>query len=432
MHSDEDAARRRLARRLEELMSRHGYSRQSLADATGFKRPQVSGAIAGRIVPSPNLIKALDRELRAGGELISLWKDAKLEELRKELDTELPGPRARRGVETDRREVVELGALAVAAGLAGEVSRRIAGGDPDPLTLDELDERLDQIGAAYTTTPHAVLTPLIVGGWRDVERLLDGRLSSRVRGRLTLVAGLYAFYGGRLAFNVGDDAAARRFASLAELYARDVGDPLLTGSVATLQTSIAYYTGRHTAAADIAAQARIGAHPYLRARLAAYEARARAAAGQHDQARQALRDMQDAVWLGEPQPGTEPFGEELTHTFVAVVSGRLGDGETAEPHARRALTILEAAGGGYEDIGGTYNALAQALLRRSQPDPEQAADAASRALAALEGRPTRTVIQRSGQIWQELGARWEGQRAVVELGERLQAHRRALPAGSSA
>ncbi|OHV27447.1 DNA-binding protein [Parafrankia soli] len=431
MHSGEDSARGRFTRRLGELMERQGHNRTSLAVATKFKRPQISEAVAGKQVPSANLIKALDRVLNAGGELISMWKEVRLEGLRQDLDTELPGGRATKGAETDRREVVELGALAVAAGLAGEVSRRIAGGDPDPLTLDELDERLDQIGTAYTSTPHAVLTPLIVGGWRDVERLLDGRLSGRVRGRLTLVAGQYAFYAGRLAFNVGDDAAARRFASLAELYARDVADPLLSGSVATLQTSIAYYTGRHTAAADIAAQARHGAHPYLRARLAAYEARARAAAGQHEQARQSLRDMQDAVWLGEPMVGTEPFGEELVHTFVAVVSGRLGDGELAEPHARRSLTILKATGGGYEDIGGTYNALAQAFLRRARPDPEQAADAASAALSVLEGRPTRTVIQRSGQIWQELGARWEGQRAVAELGERLQAHRRALPAGSS-
>lgn len=431
MHSDEDMdARGRLTRRLGELMEHRGHSRQSLADATGYKRPQISEAIAGKQIPSANLIRSLDRVLSAGGELISMWKEAKLEDLARSLDEELPGiPRARGGDATDRREVVELGVLTAAAGLAGEVSRRMARGDPDPLTLDELDERLDQIGASYTTTPHATLAPLIIGGWQDTERQLDSRLSSRVRVRLTLAAGQFAFYGGRLAFNLGDDAAARRFASLAELYARDVDDPLLTGSVATLQTSIAYYTGRHTSAADIAAQARVGSHPYLRARLAAYEARARAAAGQHDQARQALRDMQEAVWVGEPMVGTEPFGEELMHTFVAVVSGRLGDGAQAEPHARRALAILQATGGGYEDIGGTYNALAQALLRRRDPDPEQAADAASAALAVLEGRPTRTVIQRSGQIWQELGARWEGQRAVVELGDRLQTHRRALPAG---
>lgn len=443
MHADDvETLKQELATRFRQLQDEHGLTGVEIGDRTLHDRRNVSTLRNAGRTPARHVLQAYDEVFGSGSELTDLG-----DRIRAATQAEkLRGLTARAGVaggqertrnddhaeeaETDRREFVELGVLTVAAGVAAEVSRRVAGADPDPLTLDELDERLDQIGASYTTAPHTALTPLIVGGWRDSERLLDSRLSGRVRNRVTLMAGLFAFYGGRLAFNLGDDGSARRFASLAELYARDANDPLLTGSVASLQTSIAYYTGRHTAAAEIAAQARAGAHPYLRARLAAYEARARAAAGQHDQARQALRDMQESVWAGESQPGTEPFGEELVHTFVAVVSGRLGDGEIAEPHARRSLTILQATGGGYEDIGGTYNALAQSYLRRARPDPEQAADAASRALAALEGRPTRTVIQRSGQIWQELGARWEGQRAVVELGERLQAHRRALPAGS--
>jgi transcriptional regulator with XRE-family HTH domain len=439
VHADAvDALRQRLAARFRELQDDHGLSGKQIEARTRYDRKNVSQVRNGGRLPARHVLQAFDELFGCGTELTDLGDRIRAADQAERLRglsarASVPAEDAQRSSASggaDRREFVELGALTVAAGLAAEVSRRVASADPDPLTLDELDERLDQIGSSYTSTPHATLTPLIVTGWRDAERLLDSRLSARVRTRVTTMAGLFSFYGGRLAFNLGDDAAARRFASLAELYARDVNDPLLIGSVATLKTSIAYYTGRHSAAAEIAGQARIGAHPYLRARLAAYEARARAAAGQHDQARQALRDMQDSVWLGEPMVGTEPFGEELIHCFLAVVSGRLGDGEYAEPHARRSLAILQSAGGGYEDIGGTYNALAQAFLRRTQPDPEQAADAASRALAVLDGRPTRTVIQRSGQIWQELGARWDGQRAVVELGERLAAHRRALPAGT--
>ncbi|MCK9876621.1 DNA-binding protein [Frankia sp. Ag45/Mut15] len=440
MHADPvDDLRQRLAARFRELQRAHGLSGKQIEARTHYDRKNVSAVRNSGRLPARHVLAAYDDLFGCGSELTDLGdriRAADQAERLRGLSARAAGPNTPTPPEAeaagaDRREFVEFGALTIAAGLAGEVSRRVASADPDPLTLDELDERLDQIGASYTSSPHAALTPLIVGGWRDAERLLERRLSARVRTRVTTMAGLFAFYGGRLAFNLGDDTAARRFASLAELYSRDVDDPLLSGSVATLKTSIAYYTGRHSAAADIAGQARAGAHPYLRARLAAYEARARAAAGQHDQARQALRDMQDTVWLGEPMVGTETFGEELIHCFLAVVSGRLGDGEHAEPHAHRSLAILQATGGGYEDIGGTYNALAQAFLRRARPDPEQAADAASRALAVLDGRPTRTVIQRSGQIWQELGARWENQRAVLDLGEQLQAHRRALPAGSS-
>ncbi|WP_261565303.1 DNA-binding protein [Frankia gtarii] len=440
---DVEGLKQQLAARFRQLQERHDLSGVQLEARTRYDRKNASAIRNNGRLPARHVLQAYDDVFGTAGELTGLGdriraadQALRLGELRARAeagggqDQDGPAREAEEETTTDRREFVQAGALTVAAGIAAEVSRRVASADPDPLTLDELDERLDDIGSRYTTMPHSTLTPLVLGGWRDAERLLDSRLSARVRARVTVMAGLFSFTAGRLAFNLGDDAAARRFASLAELYARDVDDPLLSGSVATLKTSIAYYTGRHTAAADIAGQARAGAHPYLRARLAAYEARARAAAGQHEQARQALRDMQDTVWLGEPMVGTEPFGEEMIHTFVAVVSGRLGDGELAEPHARRSLAILQATDGGYEDIGGTYNALAQAFLRRRRPDPEQAADAASHALAALEGRPTRTVIQRTGQLWQELGARWEGQRAVVELGERLQVHRQALPAGS--
>ncbi|WP_374690133.1 helix-turn-helix domain-containing protein, partial [Frankia sp. AvcI1] len=268
---DVEGLKQQLAARFRQLQDRHGLSGVQLEARTRYDRKNASAIRNAGRLPARHVLQAYDDVFGTGDELTGLGdriraadQALRLGELRARAEAnggqDQDGP-AREAEETttDRREFVQAGALTVAAGIAAEVSRRVSSADPDPLTLDELDERLDDIGSRYTAMPHATLTPLVLGGWRDAERLLDSRLSARVRTRVTVMAGLFSFTAGRLAFNLGDDAAARRFASLAELYARDVDDPLLSGSVATLKTSIAYYTGRHTAAADIAGQARAGA-----------------------------------------------------------------------------------------------------------------------------------------------------------------------------
>ncbi|WP_131785264.1 DNA-binding protein [Protofrankia symbiont of Coriaria ruscifolia] len=387
----------------------------------------MSQAESGRDVPSENLVAALERALDGAGELRTLREQARREQQAHRYG--LPDPRE--VTDTDRREFVQSGALAAAAGMAAEVSRLIASADPDPLTLEEMEVDVDRIAATYMTTPHEVLTPRVLDGWRGAETALAGRVSLASRKRVTVLAGQYSYYLARLAFNTGDDVAARRFAVLASQYADDVGDPLLTGSVAGLRSSIAYYGGRFHMAAGLAAQARRSAHPYMRARLAAYEARARAATGDVDGARAALAAMTDAVFDSAPMFGEPPFDVEAVAGFTAVVAGRLGDGERAEAHARQSIAILETRNGYPEDYGNTLAALSVALLLRPRPEPEEAAAVAMRALDVVATFPTRTVVQRARDL-SGLFAEHRELPPVVDFRERLatEAPRLMLTAGT--
>ncbi|WP_261574429.1 helix-turn-helix domain-containing protein [Frankia gtarii] len=220
---DVEGLKQQLAARFRQLQERHDLSGVQLEARTRYDRKNASAIRNSGRLPARHVLQAYDDVFGTAGELTGLGdriraadQALRLGELRARAeagggqDQDGPAREAEEETTTDRREFVQAGALTVAAGIAAEVSRRVASADPDPLTLDELD-----------------------------ERLLDSRLSARVRTRVTVMAGLFSFTAGWLAFNLGDDAAARRFASLAELYARDVDDPLLSGSVATLKTSIA-------------------------------------------------------------------------------------------------------------------------------------------------------------------------------------------------
>ncbi|MBL7494868.1 XRE family transcriptional regulator [Frankia sp. CNm7] len=350
-------------------------------------------------------------------------------------------PTAEEASPTDRRHALRLLALGPAA---AELSHRIARADPDPLTLDQYEADLHHVADTYRTTPHATLAATVGTNWQTVEGVLDARVSPRVRGRMTLLAGNFAFYLGTLAFDLADDRSARSFFHVAAQHADEARDllpattaiwsdvALLAGSVAAMRSSLAYFTGAHAQAADIAAAARHGAHPFTRPILAGCEARAAALSGRPEDARAALTDLQEHVWQGGILPGPNPGDAGFANGFLAVTLAHLGDGHRAEQHARIGLDAEIAAGPGhYVQIGGTYNSLCRAYLRRTDPDPEQAADAATRALTILDGRPTRSVIQQAAQMWQEMDARWPELPAVRELGEIVTASRRALPAAQA-
>jgi hypothetical protein len=139
--------------------------------------------------------------------------------------------------------------------------------------------------------------------------------------------------------------------------------------------------------------------------------------------------MQEHVWQAGVMPGPNPGNETFAHTFLAGTLAHLGDGHRAEQHARVGLDAANP--GHFVQLSGAYTTLCRAFLRRPDPDPEAAADAATRALIVLDGRPTRGAIQQTGQMWAEMRRRWPDLPAVRDLGDVVAASRRALPAATS-
>lgn len=405
---DDEAADLRHALR----QSRQGasLSQRELAARVGYGRDYLSKIEAGDRIPSAGLIEALDRELGAAGSLVELrgraWRRRQAERA---------GVANTEGEDAvNRREAIALGGAAFAA----EISDRIARADPTPMTIRELAADVQALAEDYPVTPYAKLAPRVERGWRDVEQLLDSRVSGKIRRRLTLLAGQYSYYLGQIAFATGADRAAGAYLSLAGQHAGEADDLPLVGSVAVVDSMLSYFTGDYATAADIAGTARVGADPYVRPKLAACEARAAVRAGRYEVARVALADMQDSMWMGEARPGPELVDEEAVHAHLAVVMGYLGEGERAEDHAHRSLEMLAAKPGQYVQAGGTHAALARAYVRRRRPEPEQAAAAALDAIDALGGQPSRTVLQSIGELRRELETRWPLP-AVRNLGDRL-------------
>ncbi|MDT3442154.1 hypothetical protein [Pseudofrankia sp. BMG5.37] len=81
------------------------------------------------------------------------------------------------------------------------------------------------------------LMPHVADRWRKVEAIRHGGVSPQKRPRVNLLAGQYAYFLGRLAFNAYDFQAARRFAELAGAYAEDAREPVLLLSVAALHSA---------------------------------------------------------------------------------------------------------------------------------------------------------------------------------------------------
>ncbi|WP_322768972.1 helix-turn-helix transcriptional regulator, partial [Frankia sp. Cr1] len=332
-----DDLRTRLGAEIRRLREAAGLSQEELSDQLGYAagRNYVSRIENGRDLASEEWVKAVDRELRADGLLIALrfevWKADQLRRIEEKATvlgvdvTSVQAPPSAEGEEgsVDRRQLFQVSGFAVAAATASDLSRAIAQADPDPRTVIELASDLDRIASTYPTTPYAELLPQVTAGWLSTERLLDTRLSLRVRERLTLLAGQYSYYLGQLAFATGDDSSALPFLNLARQHGGEVGDQLLLSSVAVMESCVAHFNGDYITAADIAGAARPDAHPYVRPKLAACEARAAALAGRPDAARAALDDMQDHVWTGDRLPGPELIDEEGAHAYTAIVYANL-------------------------------------------------------------------------------------------------------------
>ncbi|SBW19358.1 hypothetical protein FDG2_1272 [Candidatus Protofrankia californiensis] len=283
----------------------------------------------------------------------------------------------------------------------------------------------------YTSVPHADLLPRVVDRWRQIESILDGRTAGRTRQRVTLLGGQFVFFLGRLAFNTGDMRSARRFAALSEHYADEAGEPVLAASVAALHSSIAYYTGRHTAALDHLRTADRWDHPYVRARMAAYEARTHAALRDTAAAQAALSRMEAEAGDFRPLPGETPVGEAAVAMFRAGIGARLGDVAAVDEWAPIAVTAYQHRAGDFsaeEEQHAVLN-MAVAHLLRPSPEPDAAATIGMQVLGALAASHTHTVAERLRHLDAMFAPAQRAIPAVQDFTDQFRQARPALTAG---
>lgn len=445
-----------------------GLTQDALAAAAGFPkaRSAISRCEREKEPLSDRFAQLVDEALGAGGEIVRLCRVVEAEKLRQAADKlspaasppdlserqptsaiaaldrldQSPGfqalseersPAAEEDT-TDRRQLLRTGGLATGflfttSASASALSEQLARANPTPKTLREIGVDLRRIAESYNTTPRLTLVPHLEAGWTRVQKLLDTRVSPQVRRQLTGQAGWYSYYIATLAFDLGQDSVAHAHLPIAAHHAEEARDRLLAGSVACMEWALAHFSGHYIDASNIAATARIDADPYILPTLAANEAESAARAKRPTQARSALDDMWNHFLQDVAVPGPLTLDEQNAHATSAHVYAALGDGVAAESHARHSMQLL-AGTGQFGEVGGTYNALAWSFLRRKDPDPEQAADAARNALRSIEQKPVRWVVRPTSSVWQSMNAKWGTLPAVTDLGIELGQHR-ALLAG---
>ncbi|MCM3921611.1 hypothetical protein ND748_08035 [Frankia sp. AiPs1] len=409
-----------LATMLQSLIGDNETNISRLAERTGFKRQQVSRAVNGREVPSPDLSDALDVVLPCGGAIRRLRDVADREKrarrlgvvppMRKPTDEYVPAPEGMlvangartidQGViSTNRREFAALPALPALSALAVSTRQRIETGSASDRTLDELESDVDEIAQVYGSAPHAALLGEVAGRWKQIEAILDGRMSAGTRSRVTLLGGQLTYFLGRLAFNTDDFRSARRFAGLAGTYANEIGEPVLIMSVAALQSSIAYHTQRYRQAIAALSVVHHVNHPYMDARMAAYEARAYAKAGDNDNARRALNRMEAASCSMAPMPGETPVGPAAVAMFRSGVAITMGDADMAREWAPIAVAGYRRRGGDFTVEESQHASMSDASRHLLGPDaePEEAARIAMDVMTSAPAELTHTVKSRLRQ-----------------------------------
>ncbi|MCK9878750.1 hypothetical protein [Frankia sp. AgPm24] len=409
-----------LAGMLQSLIGDNETNISRLAERTGFKRQQVSRAVNGREVPSPDLSDALDVVLPCGGAIRRLRDAADREKrarrlgvvppMRRPSDEFVPAPEGmlithgartidHEVISTNRREFAALPALPALSAIAASTRARIETGSASDRTLDELESDVDEIAQVYGSAPHLALLGEVAERWKQIESILDGRMSAGTRARVTQLGGQLTYFLGRLAFNTNDFRSARRFAGLAGTYADEIGEPVLIMSVAALQSSIAYHTQRYRqaiAALNLVQQVR---HPYMDGRMAAYEARAYAKMGDQESARDALNRMEAASCTMAPMPGETPVGPAAVAMFRSGVAINMGDVDMAQEWAPIAIAGYQRKGGDYtvEESQHAYMSYASKFLIGREPEPEEAARIAMDVIRTAPDELTHTVKARLRQ-----------------------------------
>ncbi|WP_241255779.1 hypothetical protein [Candidatus Protofrankia californiensis] len=433
MHADGvEALKRMLATRFRELQEEHDLSGTELEKRTTHDRKNASGIRNQGRLPTRDVLRAYDTVFGTGSELTDLGERIRSAQKAVRLSSLTAaagiGPSGQQPLEpqeeasaTDRREFATLAALSA---LAATTRQRITNGGAPDQTLDDLESDVDDIARVYGSAPPTRLLQDVADRWHQTERILERRMSAETRTRATLLGGQLTYFLGRLAFNAEDFRAARRFAGLADMYAQETGEPVLLMSVATLYSSIAYHTGRYQKAVAALRSVQGIHHPYMDARVAAYNARAYAKLGDVDAARQALDQMEQTASAYSPLPGETPVGPAAVAMFRSGVGIILGDRMMVEEWAPLAIEGYSRGGGDFTIEEAQHADLTVALVHvtgpRSATEPEEAARIAQTVLGA---DPTHTV---TAKLRQCAGAFRPSDRKLPEVAAFLDEFR-ALP-----
>ncbi|MFE9170476.1 helix-turn-helix domain-containing protein [Streptomyces kebangsaanensis] len=323
--------------------------------------------------------------------------------------------------------------------VSADFARFIAQRNADEFVVEQLEADVARLARVYVSHP---LLELYV----EIKRLRDGAfelLRGRQRPRQT--ADLYVA-GSRLCglsahvcLDLGDYDSAATHARTARACAEAAGHEGMLAWVRSVESLIAYWTGRYEQAAQLA---RAGRHHRaggsIGARLASLEARALAVVGDRAGAVAALTDAgrsREAMSGHDEMPGIFAFPAAKQFAYAGTTQLAVGGRE----HVQRAITsagtairLYRSAEDDDRSIGDLLAAhvdLARGHLLLGDLDGTEAV--LGFVLASPPERMSASIVRRLTALGRELGGpQYGGAAQTVHLRERLQhtAARASLPA----
>jgi tetratricopeptide (TPR) repeat protein len=329
-------------------MAERGTGVRQLARALYVNPSHISNIRNGNARPSPELARAIDAQLGAGGQLA-------------ELAVRTPVP-----VAGDEIAAIEL-------------ARRAVASDVGDATCERIELATDDMAVAYHRTPPAELLPRVRDHLGYVTGLLDSRATLAQRRRLLVSGGWLSLLASTVLTDLHDEAAVAYLETAAQL-AAETGHAEITAWTFETRAWIELTAGRYQEAVDLARGAQEaaprGSSAYIQA--TAQEGRAWARLGDQARTRDALirvealasplrspdlpehhyrydPDKADAyvvttlAWAGDP--AAEEMARQVTAHFEAPASGA--------PRHRRAtagrldLALALAGGGKLDEAAGT-------------------------------------------------------------------------------
>ncbi|WP_280396745.1 helix-turn-helix domain-containing protein [Nocardia carnea] len=269
---------------------------------------------------------------------------------------------------------------------AAEWMQRAEASDIGDDTLERLEMAVDDLAAAYPTTPPAELLGHIRRHLGFAGRLMDSRKTLAQHRRLLVTVGWLSLLASTCHIDLGEQSAAAARGHLAWRLADEAGHREIAAWCLETRAWNQLTNGEFTAAAELsrAAQALAPADSSAFIQATAQEGRALARLGDSKGTYEALRRVARLVsGLGTPDRPEQHFRYDpaKSDAYVATTLAWLGD-PAAEPYARHVLADLGAAATiRPRRIGSANLDLGLALLAAGKPE-----EAAHVALAAVESR----------------------------------------------
>jgi transcriptional regulator with XRE-family HTH domain len=345
------------AGRLAVLMAGRGLGVRALARLVPCNHALISRYLNGRQVPSAGIAARLDALLGAGGDLVALAA-------------------ARAGDDRAAAED-EIAAL--------ELTRHATASDVGAATVEQIEQAVDDLAAAYPGTPPAQLLARVRAHLGYVSGLLERRATLAEHGRLLVAGGWLSLLAATCLIDLHHRSAALAHLRTAAQIARETGHAEIAAWCLETRAWQVLTDGDYPRAAQLAQAAQAAAPKGGSALIqaTAQEGRAWARMSGAAETRDALART-EALVAPLPMPDRPEhhyrYDPAKSDAYVATTLSWLGD-PAAERHARQVLVRLESATGGPPRPRRAASArldLALALTSTGRPD-----EAAATALDAV-------------------------------------------------